>query len=284
MTQYINLLTSEALSLPTDLWVPSTARVKPQQSWQTALGIAKTFNDKYEFSVEGYYKEMDNVISFKEGSSFAFGIQDDWQDKVTQGTGESYGVELFLQKKRGKTTGWIGYTLSWNNRTFDEINGGNTFPFRYDRRHDLSIVAIHKFNDRISLSGSWVFGTGNAFTVPRFSYPIEQVTNSYEDYYTGETITNTFTNEVQSLGAKNSFRMTNFHRLDLSLELTKQKKRFLRTWVFGVYNAYYHSNPYFVLPRTIQTTDSNGNRVNQRVFSEVSILPIIPSISYKIKF
>ncbi len=283
MTQYINLLTSEALSLPTDLWVPSTERVKPQQSWQTAIGIAKTFNDKYEFSVEGYYKEMNNVISFKEGSSFAFGLQDDWQDKVTQGTGESYGVELFLQKKRGKTTGWIGYTLSWNNRTFEEINGGNTFPFRYDRRHDLSIVAIHKFNDRVSLSGSWVFGTGNAFTLPRFAYPIEQVTNSFTDY-NGQTITNTFTDDVQSLGAKNSFRMTNFHRLDLSLELTKQKKRVLRTWVFGVYNAYYHSNPYFVLPRTRQTSDANGNRVNERVFSEISILPIIPSISYKIKF
>ena len=252
MTQYINLLTSEALSLPTDLWVPSTARVKPQQSWQAALGFAKTFDDKYEFSVEGYYKEMDNVISFKEGSSFAFGLEDDWQDKITQGTGEAYGLEFFLQKKSGKTTGWIGYTLAWNNRTFEEINGGNPFPFRYDRRHDLSIVAIHKFNERVSLSGAWIFGTGNAFTLPRFSYPTEQISNTYIDF-NGNPVTNTFTNEVQSLGQKNNFRMTNYHRLDLSLELTKQKKRVLRTWVFGVYNTYFHSNPYFVLPRTIET-------------------------------
>ncbi len=283
MTQYINLLTSEALSLPTDLWVPSTARVKPQQSWQAALGIAKTFNDKYEFSVEAYYKEMKNVLSFKEGSSFAFGLEDDWQDKVTQGTGEAYGLELFLQKKRGNTTGWIGYTLSWNNRTFDEINGGETFPFRYDRRHDISIVAIHKFNDRITLSGTWVYGTGNAFTLPRFSYPYDQSTFTYTDYY-GNTISNTSTSEVQSLGKKNNFRMSDYHRMDISLELSKQKKHFLRTWVFSVYNAYFHSNPYFVLPRTKRTFDQNGVETSERVFSEISILPIIPSISYQIKF
>jgi len=271
MTQFINLLTSEALSLPTDLWVPSTARVKPQESWQAALGMAKTFNDKYEFSVEGYYKQMTNVISFKEGSSFAFGFEEDWQNKITQGDGEAYGLELFLQKKRGKTTGWIGYTLSWNNRTFEEINGGETFPFRYDRRHDISVVAMHQFNERVSLSGAWIFGTGNAFTLPRFRYPYAQQGGF-------------FSGEIESLGKKNDFRMTNYHRFDISLELTKQKKRVLRTWVFGVYNTYFHSNPYFVIPRTKFNVDENGNDTSERVYSEVSILPIIPSISYKIKF
>lgn len=276
MTQYINLLTSEALSLPTDLWVPSTARVLPQRSWQAALGAAKTFNKKYELSAEVYYKELKNVVSFKEGSSFTFGREDDWQDKVTQGDGEAYGLELFLQKKRGKTTGWIGYTLSWNNRTFDQINGGRTFPFRYDRRHDISIVATHKFNDRVTLSGTWVFGTGNAFTLPQFRYPIEQQTFEFGN---GQTFTST--TEVQSLGEKNAFRMTNYHRADIGLELSKQKKHFLRTWVFSVYNAYFHSNPFFVIPRTVRSSDGT---TSERVFSEVSILPIIPSISYQIKF
>jgi len=283
MTQFVNLLTSEALSLPTDLWVPSTERIKPQQAWQAAIGLAKTFNDQYEFSIEAYYKEMDNVISFREGSSFAFGLEDNWQDKVTQGTGEAYGLELFLQKKRGKTTGWIGYTLSWNNRTFEEINGGETFPFRYDRRHDISVVAIHSFNERVSLSGTWVFGTGNAFTLPQFRYPYSQ--NSFPSTdQNGNPTTFTSTSQVESLGRKNDFRMTNYHRMDISLELTKQKKRFLRTWVFSVYNLYFHSNPYFVIPRERTTTDELGNQVTKRVFSEVSILPIIPSISYKIKF
>ena len=283
MTQFINLLTSEALSLPTDLWVPSTARVKPQESWQAALGVAKTFDDKYEFSVEAYYKQMNNVISFKEGSSFAFGFEEDWQNKITQGDGEAYGVELFLQKKTGKTTGWIGYTLSWNNRTFEEINGGKTFPFRYDRRHDISIVALHQFNERVSLSAAWIFGTGNAFTLPRFRYPYDQSTFTFTDY-NGQQTSETVTSDVESLGKKNNFRMTNYHRLDISLELSKQKKRVLRTWVFGVYNTYFHSNPYFVIPRTIFSTDSDGNSISERVYSEVSILPIIPSVSYKIKF
>jgi hypothetical protein len=147
MTQYINLLTSEALSLPSDLWVPSTAKIKPQQSWQVALGVAKTINEDYELSIEGYYKEMQNVISFKEGASFLFGLENDWQSKVTQGDGEAYGLEFFFQKKRGKTTGWIGYTLSWNYRQFDEINSGRKFPFRYDRRHDMSIVVNHDFSE-----------------------------------------------------------------------------------------------------------------------------------------
>jgi len=276
MTQYINLLTSEALSLPTDLWVPSTGRVLPQRSWQTAFGAAKTFNNKYELSAEVYYKELKNVISFKEGSSFTFGQEDNWQDKVTQGDGQAYGLELFLQKKRGKTTGWIGYTLSWNNRTFDQINGGRTFPFRYDRRHDISIVASHKFNDHVTLSGTWVFGTGNAFTLPQFRYPVEQ-----ETFGTGNGQTFTSTTEVQSLGEKNNFRMTNYHRADIGLELSKQKKHFLRTWVFSVYNAYFHSNPFFVIPRTVRSSDGT---TSERVFSEVSILPIIPSISYQIKF
>ena len=154
MAQYINLLTNESLSLPTDLWVPSTKHIKPQTSWQPAIGIAKTLWKEYEFSVESYYKNMNNVISYKEGVSF-LGLENDWQDKVTQGKGESYGAEIFLQKKRGKTTGWLGYTLSWTNRQFDDINGGKTYPFKYDRRHDLELVVTHKISKNIKLSGTW---------------------------------------------------------------------------------------------------------------------------------
>ncbi len=140
MQQYINLLASESLSLPTDLWVPSTAQVRPQQSWQVAVGAAKTYRSVYEVSLEAFYKRMDNVLSFREGASFLLGLEADWQTKVTQGQGEAYGAEFFAQKKEGRLTGWVGYTLSWNTRQFDELNGGRRFPFRYDRRHDLSVV------------------------------------------------------------------------------------------------------------------------------------------------
>ena len=169
MAQYINLLTNESLSLPTDLWVPSTDRIKPQDSWQVAAGIATTIWKEYEFSVEGYYKKMQNVLSYKEGADF-IGPDSDWQDKVTQGDGEAYGLEVFLQKKKGKTTGWLGYTLSWNWRQFDEINSGKRYPFKYDRRHDLSLVVSHQFNDRISLTGAWIYGTGNSITLPLLDF------------------------------------------------------------------------------------------------------------------
>ncbi len=284
MTQYINLLTSEALSLPTDLWVPSTERIKPQQSWQVAAGVATTFKDKYEFSVEAYYKKMDNVLSFKEGSSFLLDLSNDWQDKVTQGTGESYGLEFFLQKKIGKTNGWIGYTLAWNNRQFDDINGGKEFPFRYDRRHDLSVVVLHELTENISLSGAWIFGTGNAITLPIFKYPGEKWSYDF-----GGGVINNF-NEIKTLGEKNTFRMTNYHRFDFSVEWKKreEKRKFKKlesSWVFSVYNAYYHKNPYYVFSDTDRVYDNNGNLIDEnQTFKEVSILPVIPSMTYKFKF
>ncbi|WP_367392910.1 carboxypeptidase-like regulatory domain-containing protein [Lewinella sp. LCG006] len=275
MTQYINLLTSEALSLPTDLWVPSTSRIKPQQSWQVALGVAKTINEDYELSVEGYYKEMQNVISFKEGASFLFGLENDWQSKVTQGDGEAYGLEFFFQKKRGRTTGWIGYTLSWNYRQFDEINSGRRYPFRYDRRHDISVVVNHDFSEKIGLSAAWVYGTGNAITLNTITYPTDVYGGFGQPYF----------NEIETGGEKNAFRMTDFHRLDLSVEFRKQKPKWERKWVVGVYNAYYHRNPYYVIADTEYVRDGQGNIVDEkRVFKEISILPIIPSVSYQFKF
>jgi len=278
MTQYINLLTSEALSLPTDLWVPSTARIKPQRSWQVAAGVAKTLWDDYEFSIEGYYKEMDNVISFKEGASFLFGLENDWQSKVTQGVGESYGAEFFLQKKKGKTTGWVGYTLAWNNRQFDEINGGKKFPFRFDRRHDLSVVVSHDVSKRIHLSAAWIFGTGNAVTLPVYRYNVWE--NSSENQWWNNGLS-----EVNTLGEKNSFRMSNYHRLDLSAEFIKKKRLYERAYVVSIYNTYIHRNPYFIFPDTEREFDNNGNVTSERqVFKEVSLLPIIPSFSYRIKF
>lgn len=279
MTQFINLLTNESFSLPTDLWVPSTERIKPQQSWQAAIGVARTFADQFEVSIEGYYKKMHNVLSYKEGASFLFGLENDWQDKVTQGDGESYGVELFVQKKKGRTTGWLGYTLSWNNRTFDEINGGRTFPFRYDRRHDISLVVSHQLTDKITLSGAWVYGTGNAVTLNTFRYPIDLYYNGNPD--------NPFVDHatVESGGQKNAFRMTSYHRLDLSISFNKKREKYERSWVIGAYNAYYHRNPYYMLADTEREIDpETGQFTSKRVFKEVSILPIIPSISYQFKF
>ena len=273
MQQYINLLTSEALSLPTDLWVPSTGRVAPQQSWQLATGVAKTFGDAYEVSLEGYYKRMKNVVSFRQGASFLNNFESNWEERVTQGDGEAYGLELFVQKKRGRFTGWLGYTLSWNWRQFDELNSGNRFPFRYDRRHDLSLVGNYNLSDRVWLSGAFVYGTGNAVTLPTYGYATVDRPDAR----------NWYGNFNETSVAKNDFRMSNYHRLDLSISFRKQKRRYLRTWVVGLYNAYYHRNPYFLTVANDTTCDGSGCTTDRKL-REVSILPIIPSVSYQFKF
>jgi hypothetical protein len=157
MNQYVHLLTNTGLGLPTDLWVPATDILKPQNSWQIAGGFAKDFIDKEVLlSIEGYYKESKNVISYKEGASFLEVTGDasaeqsenfNWEDNITAGRGWSYGAEFLLQKKTGKFSGWIGYTLSWTQLQFDELNFGKKFWARYDRRHDISLVAIWKIRE-----------------------------------------------------------------------------------------------------------------------------------------
>ena len=265
MTQYINLLTNESLSLPTDLWVPSTDRVKPQRAWQAAIGTAKTLTNDWEISAEAYYKKMNNVISYREGSDF-LGLDQDWQDKVTQGEGESYGLELFIQKKVGRFTGWAGYTLSWNNRTFRDINGGETYPFKYDRRHDISLYGNYNISEKVLVNAVWVYGTGNSITLPLFRY--NSPFRNFGSFFV--------TDEIESIGDKNAFRMPSYHRFDFSFEFIKKKKRFERSWVIGAYNTYNRKNPYFVY--------ASRNDEGNRAFKQVSLFPVIPSVSYKFKF
>lgn len=275
MRQYINLLTNERLGLPTDLWVPSTESIKPQDSWQAAIGAAKTFNDEYEFSVEAYYKKMKNVISYAEGANF-LDINTDWQKRVTQGNGEAYGAEFFLQKKEGKTTGWIGYTLSWNWRQFDDINNGVRYPFKYDRRHDFKIIVTHQFSKRFTFTGAWQYGTGNSVSL---------ATSSFKDIYGIGGNNNWYSiQDYEILSKKNGFRMPAYHRLDANFELTKKKKRYTRTWSFGVYNLYNRANPMYLQPATKTEIQPDGSYKTRNVIQQVSLFPIIPSIAYNFKF
>jgi len=270
MRQYIQLLTNENLSLPTDLWLPSTARVRPQDSWQVALGIAKTLPRGYELSSEVYYKEMTNVLSFREGASlFAFS---DWQDRVTQGNGQAYGWELLLQKKEGRLTGWIGYTLAWSWRQFDDINFGRKYPFRFDRRHDISVVAMYELTPKIRFSGTWVFGTGNAVTLAadQFLWLRE---SSNPDF--------TFPSIIDNFDEKNNYRAPNYHRLDLGVDFIKEKKYGTRTWSIGAYNAYSRANPFFIFS---DTQFNNVTGESRNTIRQASLFPIIPYINFRYEF
>lgn len=288
MAQYINLLTNESLNLPTDLWVPSTETIKPQTSWQSALGAATTLQNGIEVSLETYYKKMNNVISYREGATFLSDEEpnQDWQNRITQGIGESYGTELLLQKKNGKTTGWLGYTLSWNQRQFDEINSGKSYPYKFDRRHDIELVVIHKLSERINLSGSWVYGTGNAVTLTEASYVNNYNIWEYDndgDGFIDESYTDY--ENVNILGEKNSYRMAAYHRLDLGIEISKKTKWGKRVWSFGAYNTYNHRNPFFLyLGNDYSYNNETGESTDKKVYKQVNLLPIIPYFSYQFKF
>lgn len=281
MNQYIHLLTNTGIGLPTDLWVPTTDRVAPQRSEQIAAGIAKDLgNSGFTLSLEGYYKDMQNIISYKEGASFLeldgnANSFNDWQDNITSGRGNSYGAEFLLHKKTGRFSGWAGYTLSWTNWQFEELNNGKKFFPKYDRRHDISLVGIYEVNDRISVSGVWVYGTGNALTMPLASFRIRIPTANLNN-----DINRNVLPQYADYGSRNSFRAESYHRLDLSIQFHKQKKRHERTWEFGVVNAYNRRNPFFYQTE-IQTDPAKGERT---VLKRISLFPVIPSFTYNFKF
>lgn len=262
MNQYVHLLSNSGIGLPTDLWVSSTARVKPQWSQQVAIGSTKSlFNNKFELSTEAYYKTMHNLIEYKEGASFI--ATTDWQNTVeTDGQGEAYGFELLFRKKKGKTTGWIGYTLAWSNRQFSNLNNGEWFPYRYDRRHDISVVLNHQFSESFDIGLTWVYGTGNTFTAPVARILLPGQGN--------------FGQVFERFSDRNGLRMPAYHRMDLGFNWHKKTSWGERTWNISIYNVYSRNNPFFLY---ISENFQGDKRVNQ-----VSLFPIIPSISYQFKF
>lgn len=284
MNQYVHLISNTGIGLPTDLWVPSSNRIKPQRSWQIAGGVAKDFLEQnFSVTVEGYYKEMSNIIAYKEGASFlevdgGDGSQTDpysYEKNITSGRGWSYGAEFLLQSKVGKITGWVGYTLSWTQCQFDELNFGQKFWARYDRRHDISVVGIYKIKEQkddkngITLSATWIYGTGNAITLPVANYeaPVHSPSGSNNSNYG---------NTVSEYTSRNAFRMAPYHRMDIGLKISKKMEWWVRTWEFSVYNVYNRLNPYFYYTSTTITGDVQ--------LRQITLFPFIPSVSWNIKF
>lgn len=262
-TQFLHLLTNTSIGLPTDLWLPVTDSIPPQQGNQVAIGYTRELKKGYRIGSEAYYKTMNNLIEYKEGASF-FGSNQNWESLVEVGSGYSYGLEVLLEKRTGKTTGWIGYTLSWTNRQFANINNGEEFPYRYDRRHDISFVLTHKFNEKFDIGVVWVYGTGNAITLALQKY------NSLGDGGFGPS-------EVNHIEQRNGYRMPSYHRLDVGLNYHKKTKWGESTWSFGVYNAYNRQNPFFLDIGYIKNSD-------KKVLKQISLFPFLPSVSYSFKF
>ena len=270
MTQYVHLLSNSSLSLPTDLWVPVTAKILPMNAHQVSLGAFYELPRLFDISIEGYYKIMDNLLEYKDGASF-FGSSETWENKVCLGKGWAYGVEFLVQRSFGKTTGWVGYTWAHAKRKFDregmEINGGKEFPAKYDRRHDLSITVQHKFSERFDLSGTWVFSSGNCGTLGT------QVYEGMMDEWG-------YISTIHAL-ERNNFRLGIYHRLDLSVNFHRKGRFGTSTWNISVYNTYNHNNPFIVYTDYKWDSEANSER---KVLMQASIFPIIPSLSYSFKF
>ena len=276
--QNIHLLTTSGVGLPIDLWVPPTANIAPQRVKQWSLGWAKQSKSKrYEYSLEAYIKNFRNLISYKEGASF-IGNTNDWENLIeSNGKGWAQGLEFLIEKKKGRTTGWLGYTLSKSERQFSTINQGKKFPFRYDKRHDISWVMTHRLNDRVYLSATWVYSTGLRYSLPIAKYDLIDESIDFNE--------NKFT-EVYIYGDRNDQKLTDYHRLDLGINFSKEKKWGKRIWNVSIYNAYNRQNAYFNFVDSDYIYSSFQDFTGEEVTTirQQNLFPIIPSVSYAFEF
>lgn len=281
MNQYVHLISNSFISLPTDAWMPVTRKLKPLISDQVSAGFYYNLNKEYNFSVEGYYKTLDNLLEYRDGHTFTPSFVN-WEDKLTAGEGSSYGAEFMVRKETGRTTGWVGYGLSWSDRQFDELNQGARYPARFDNRHKLNIVVMHKISPKVELSAAWSYASGN------------HVTLSLENYYENGTGSPT-NNDNRYMGAsesidyyegRNNYQLPAYHRLDLGIKIYRPKKKGrMGIWTVSIYNVYSRMNP-FMIYKSDKTVPDPGSSYgkNVPVFKTIGIMPIIPSISYTYKF
>ncbi|MCC6815451.1 MAG: TonB-dependent receptor [Saprospiraceae bacterium] len=258
--QYIHLVSNSGTTFPTDIWVPSTEKVRPQIGIQYAIGYFRNLMDNaIEFSIETYYKTLMNQLDYRE--SYVENFSSDVETEFVRGNGQAFGLELFVAKKRGKLNGWIGYTLSRTERWFDEIENGRVFPAVYDRPHDISIVTNYEINKKWQLSVSFTYATGRRFTPIKSLFIIDSKPNI-------------------EYGPRNSDRLKDYHRMDLSLIYSNKnvkKKRFHSSWAFSIYNLYNRKNPFFSYT-DIDNDVFSGNATAKQI--NVSLFTLIPSISW----
>jgi len=268
LVQHIHLLTNSSLGLPSDLWVPSTANTSPQRGQQFSAGYFQELKKGWRFSLEAYFKNMQGLIEYSDAAAYNSGISPDWEEEIVIGDGEAYGLEWQLERNEGKFQGMLAYTLAWSWRQFEEIDFGERFPYKYDRRHDVALNLRYHLRKRKIFSLNFVYSTGNALTVPIGRYQgvlppnYNPNTKSYREGIESRPL----------FAGRNAFRMPAYHRLDVGYEDSKAKKNGrVRTWTVSVYNAYNRLNPYFIY-------------LFRYELRQFTLFPIIPSVGYKLAF
>ena len=276
MSQYVHLLTSSQVSLPLDLWVPITKDIAPETADQYSLGFYYSGLRGWEFSLEGYWKKMNNVLEYKDGVSFLFN-SDGWENKVETGRGRAMGLELFIEKTMGKTTGWLGYTLSRSDRVFPTVNAGRWFPYRYDRRHQVNLVVNHRFNEKFDLSATWNYASGGTTTIPERSVVMTAPN--------GEL----FLEDL--VPSRNNYRLPASHTLNLGFNFHRKRQRGEGVWNLSIYNVYNRMNPNFVVRDTdsymssfVDESGSDSQYIVKSKLVKLTLLPIFPSVGYTRSF
>lgn len=258
--QFFHLLNNIAIGLPSDIWVPSTTKFRPSSAQQLAIGFTRT-QPQWQLSAELFTKKFYHLLEYKDNALYLSSILN-WEETITQGNGQTEGAEFLIEKTTGKFTGWASYTVMNNSRTFQELNSGNPFPARYDRRHNLYVVAMYSLNSNVQLSANWVYNSGFAYTLPIGAYLSPTPDNPFQ--------------EILIYGDRNNARSNANHRLDINAQWTWVKGKFSHTLNLGIYNVYNRKNPFFINVGY----DEKGNRT----FIQTSLLPILPQISYNFKF
>lgn len=266
--QFLHLISRNDITLPTDLWYPSTKLIKPSSSWQYIFGLDSYFDgDNFRASIETYYRDMKHLYEFKNAAIFN-PINNSLEEQLTEGRGESYGLELFLQKRSGALTGWIGYTLSWTKRKFIELNFGKLFYPKYDRRNDLSLTATYQFNDNLNLGATFTFANGLRYTLPPGQFIFNPIgTTGNDDIYL-------------NYGKINESTFAPYHKLDISANYSFNLNKTRFNFFINLYNLYNRSNAY--AQYVYYKTDPDGNLI--ALLKKISLFPFIPSFGVSISF
>ena len=256
LSQFSHRISTSGLGWPLDIWVPTTDLIAPQVSSLFNIGFVKPITPKVDFSIEAYYRILNNLTNFNAGANINISENSNWEFLIPIGEGRTYGIETSINKKLGKLIAQLNYTLAYSNRTFEDLNLGRTFPYRYDRRHSIKTTLLYRINDNTELAANWVFASGNASSLPQFSI--------IED------------GELKLIFTEiNGHRLSPFHRLDFAFNFYNYVDWANIKFSIGAYNAYNRANPFF-----LDVIPQNG----PNMLREYSILPIIPSLSVNVQF
>jgi hypothetical protein len=265
--QFLHMITRNDISLPTDLWYPSNEKIEPARSDQFILGAETYLYDGlYQVSIEGYYKTMNNILEFNPAATFS--LQTKIDEQLIVGKGEAYGVEFLLNKRAGDLNGWIGYTLSWTRRKFDEINRGRIYYPRYDRRHDISVVLSYSFLNDWNISATWMYGTGQAYTLPTGQFGFTEIGQSFMDY------------RFDYL-SRNTYRLPAYHKLDVSIGYKFKIKEINSSLSLSFFNLYNRKNP-FAQYITYEVDKNTGAKIPK--LKQLTLFPFMPALSFSAQF